>query len=89
MKTTLQLLEKVIDSGIRTVIYAGDAYYFSNYQNVENMVNSMTHKDSWKYASTPWTPWTVDGVTVGQYKNVGNFSHVQISGCVSCLMPKS
>ncbi|KAF9788629.1 serine carboxypeptidase [Thelephora terrestris] len=78
MRTSLPYLEKVINAGIRTVIYDGDADYICNYQGVENMVNALQTKYSAQYASTPWTSWTVDGVTAGQFKNAGQFSYVRI-----------
>ena len=79
MKTSRPHLEKVINAGIRTVIYAGDADYICNYQGVENMVNALRFTHSSQYASTPWTTWKVDGVTVGQFKNAGSFSYVRVS----------
>jgi len=78
MRSSVRYLEKVINAGIRTVIYDGDADYICNYQGVENMVNALQHKYSSWYASTPWTPWTVDGVIAGQFKNAGTFSYVRI-----------
>jgi hypothetical protein len=80
LRTSLQFLQRVINAGIGTVIYTGDAQYTSSNQNVENMVNAIKSKDSSQYGSTPWTSWTVDGVTAGQLKNAGNFSYVQSSG---------
>lgn len=83
MRTSSPYLEKVINAGIRTVIYDGDADYICNYQGVENMVNALKHKYSAEYASTSWTSWTIDGVTAGQFKNAGLFSYVRIYRCVS------
>ena len=78
MRTSRPYLEKVINAGVRTAIYDGDVDYICNYQGVENMVNSLQHAYSSQYASTPWTTWTVDGVTAGQFKNAGPFSYVRI-----------
>jgi carboxypeptidase C (cathepsin A) len=83
MRSSIQYLEKVINAGIRTVIYDGDVDYICNYQGVENMVNALQHKYSLQYTSTPWTSWTVDGVTAGQFKNAGTFSYVRIYRYVS------
>ena len=78
MKTSRPHLEKVINAGIRTVVYAGDADYICNYQGVENMVDALRFTHSSQYASTPWTEWKVDGVTVGRFKNAGSFSYVRV-----------
>ena len=83
MRSSSKHLEKVINAGIRTAIFDGDADYICNYQGVENMVNALQHNYASQYASTPWTSWTVDGVTAGQFKNAGNFSYVRIFRCVS------
>ena len=78
MRTSKPHLQKVINAGIRTVVYDGDADYICNYQGVENMVDSLQFTHSSQYASTPWTSWKVDGVTTGQFKNVGSFSYVRV-----------
>ncbi|KAF9644836.1 serine carboxypeptidase [Thelephora ganbajun] len=78
MRSTRPYLEKVINAGVRTAIYDGDADYICNYQGVENMVDALQHQWSSQYASTPFTSWTVDGVTAGQFKNAGPLSYVRI-----------
>jgi carboxypeptidase C (cathepsin A) len=77
-RSSIGALERVIEAGVRTVIYSGDADYYSNYQGVETLVNTLKYNDSSQYASTPWSTWTVDGVTAGQFRNAGNFSYVRI-----------
>ena len=78
MRTSRPHLEKVINAGIRTVVYDGDADYICNYQGVENMVDALRFTHGSEYASTPWTSWKVNGVTTGQFKNAGAFSYVRI-----------
>lgn len=78
MRTSRPYLEKVINAGVRTAIFDGDADYICNYQGVENMVNALQHAYSSQYASTPWTTWKVDGVTAGQFKNAGPLSYVRV-----------
>ena len=78
MRTSRPHLEKVINAGVRTNIYGGDADYICNYQGVENMVDALQHTWSSKYASAPWTSWKVNGVTAGQFKNAGPLSYVRV-----------
>jgi hypothetical protein len=40
MRSKRQALEEVIDAGVRTVLYAGDADYIVNYKGVEAMVRA-------------------------------------------------
>jgi len=79
MRTSRPLLEKVINAGIRTVIYAGDADYICNYMGVEEMVSSLKFTHSSQFASeVPMTLWRIKGITVGLFKNAGSFSYVRI-----------
>ena len=87
MRTSRPHLEKVIDAGIRTILYDGDADYICNYQGVENMIDSLRFTHSSEYASTPWTTWKVAGVTAGQFKNAGSFSYVRVYRFVPRLKP--
>ena len=85
MRSSKPYLEKVINAGIRSVIYDSDADYICNHQSVENMVNVSRHKYSSQYASAPWTSWTVSGVPVGQLKNSGPLSCVRVFQCIPGL----
>lgn len=38
MRSSVPDLEKVIDSGVRTLVYCGDADYILNYPGIEDMV---------------------------------------------------
>jgi hypothetical protein len=87
MRSSSAYLEKVINAGIRTIVFDGDADYICNYQGVENMVNALVHKYSSQFSSTSWSTWTVDGVTAGQFKNAGTFSYVRIYRCVFRFSP--
>jgi carboxypeptidase C (cathepsin A) len=40
MRSSRHALEEVIDAGVRTVLYAGDADYIVNYKGVEAMVRA-------------------------------------------------
>jgi len=78
MKTSKPQLERVINAGVRTVLYDGDADYICNHMGVEAMVSSLNTKFSSEYAAEPWTQWTVEGTVAGQYKNAGTFSYVRV-----------
>jgi len=83
MRTSRPFLEKVINAGIRTVIYAGDADYMCNYMGVEEMVSSLKFTHSSQFASAPMTLWTIKGITVGMFKNAGSFSYIRIKEFVA------
>ncbi|KAG0147670.1 hypothetical protein CROQUDRAFT_655878 [Cronartium quercuum f. sp. fusiforme G11] len=73
-------LERVINYGIRTLIFDGDADYILNYMGVEAMVDSLNTTFSSQYHQQPFTNWTVDGQNAGLYKNAGSFSYLRIFG---------
>ncbi|KAI0757297.1 serine carboxypeptidase [Daedaleopsis nitida] len=80
MRNSRPLLESVIDAGVRTIIYDGDADYILNYVGVEAMVDALQTKFSDEYAKQDFTPFNVGGQVAGQYKNAGTFSYVRIYG---------
>jgi len=73
-------LETVINAGVRTIIYDGDADYILNFNGVEAMVNNLQTQFTSTYAQQSFTNWTVAGQLTGMYKNAGTFSYVRIFG---------
>jgi len=51
MRSSLPDLEAVINAGVRTCIYAGDADFIVNYMGVENMVCPSAHSHTFLLAS--------------------------------------
>jgi len=80
MRSSLPDLEMVINSGVRTVIYDGDADYILNYIGVEAMVSSLNTRFSAKFARQSFATYTVNGMPAGLYKNAGTFSYLRVFG---------
>ncbi|CAE6433513.1 unnamed protein product [Rhizoctonia solani] len=78
MRSTRGDLEKVINSGVRTLILAGDADFICNYMGVESMVDALQTNFTNEYKQQTWSNWTVAGVSAGQYKNAGTFSYLRV-----------
>ncbi|ETW75785.1 serine carboxypeptidase S10 [Heterobasidion irregulare TC 32-1] len=68
MRNSAPNLETVINAGVRTIIYDGDA------------VNNLKTNFSREYATQAFSNFTVDGVSAGLYKNAGTFSYVRFFG---------
>ncbi|KAG6861354.1 hypothetical protein C0995_001087 [Termitomyces sp. Mi166 len=66
MRNSRPALESVIDAGVRTIIFDGDADYILNYVGVEAMQEFAT--------------WNVAGQPAGQYKEAGPFSYLRVFG---------
>ncbi|KAF9034389.1 serine carboxypeptidase [Panaeolus papilionaceus] len=73
-------LEFVINSGVRTIIYDGDADYILNFDGVEAMVDSLQTIYTPLYKLQKFQNFNVKGQTTGIYKNAGRFSYVRIYG---------
>ncbi|KAI0270406.1 serine carboxypeptidase [Gloeopeniophorella convolvens] len=73
-------LERVIDAGVHTVIYAGDADFDGNFKGVELMVDNLKTRFAAEYAHKEFANLTVSGRVAGQYKTAGTFSYVRFFG---------
>ncbi|OCH87134.1 serine carboxypeptidase [Obba rivulosa] len=80
MRNSRPDLETVIDSGVRTIVYDGDADYILNFNGVENMTAQLQTKFSAQFNQEQFTDWTVAGQPAGMFKNAGTFSYVRIFG---------
>ncbi|KIL64769.1 hypothetical protein M378DRAFT_574681 [Amanita muscaria Koide BX008] len=73
-------LETVINAGVRTIIYDGDADYILNFYGVEAMVDNLTTTYSSSYRQQQFAPYTVDGQAAGLFKTAGQFSYIRFYG---------
>ncbi|KAJ7779816.1 serine carboxypeptidase [Mycena metata] len=78
MRSKLPYLEHIVDSGIRVLIYNGDADFIVNYQGVEIMLARMKTRFSTEFNKQVFQNYTVSGHQAGVYKNAGTFSYVRI-----------
>ncbi|EKM75505.1 hypothetical protein AGABI1DRAFT_109384 [Agaricus bisporus var. burnettii JB137-S8] len=80
MRNSRPDLEAVINAGVRTVIYVGDADYILNYFGVEAMVDGMQTDFSDEYRAQGFGTFTVRGQSAGVYKSAGSMSYVRFFG---------
>ncbi|KAF8152369.1 serine carboxypeptidase [Crassisporium funariophilum] len=80
MRNSRPNLETVINAGVRTIVYDGDADYILNFNGVEAMVDSLNTQFSTLYKQQQFQTYTVAGQSAGQFKNAGTFSYVRIFG---------
>ncbi|EGG04094.1 carboxypeptidase S1 [Melampsora larici-populina 98AG31] len=80
MMSSAPQLERIINSGVRTLIFDGDADYILNYMGVEAMVDSLNTTFSEQYKQQQFSDWLVDGQKAGLYKNAGTFSYLRVFG---------
>lgn len=80
MMSSAPHLERLINLGVRTLIFDGDADYILNYMGVEAMVDSLNTTFSEQYKQEQFSDWFVDGQKAGIYKNAGTFSYLRVFG---------
>jgi len=80
MTNSRPFLETVIDAGVRTIVYDGDADYILNFNGVEAMVNNLQTQFTAEYQQQEFANFTVKGQPAGIFKNAGTFSYVRIFG---------
>ncbi|KAF4577502.1 hypothetical protein EYR40_003042 [Pleurotus pulmonarius] len=80
MRNSRPDLETVINAGVRTLIFDGDADYILNFNGVEAMVDALQTKFTSLYKQQTFQPFAVGGKTTGQFKNAGTFSYLRIYG---------
>ncbi|KAF9524177.1 serine carboxypeptidase [Crepidotus variabilis] len=80
MRNSAPDLAYVVNSGVRTLIFDGDADFIVNYAGVESMVDALQTQFSTAYHSQAWTPYKVNGQVTGQYKAAGTFAYLRIYG---------
>ncbi|CAL1708590.1 unnamed protein product [Somion occarium] len=80
MTNSRPLLETVINAGVRTVVYDGDADYILNFNGVEAMVDNLQTQFTTLYHQQSFSNWTVAGRVTGLVKNAGTFSYVRFFG---------
>ncbi|KAJ7655893.1 serine carboxypeptidase [Mycena rosella] len=80
MRSSLPDLELVINSGVRVLVYDGDADYILNFNGVEAMIASLNTKFSAQFNQQVFAPFKVNGLLAGQFKTAGTFSYVRIYG---------
>ncbi|KAJ7251079.1 serine carboxypeptidase [Mycena rebaudengoi] len=80
MRSSLPHLEVVINSGVRVIIYDGDADYICNFMGVEAMIGKLNTNFSAKFNQQEFAPYLVNGQVAGQFKTAGTFSYVRVYG---------
>lgn len=71
-------LGNIINSGVRVVLYYGDADYICNWFGGEAVSLAVNYKHAKQFRAAGYAPFKVDGVEYGEVREYGNFSFVRI-----------
>ncbi|KAN0094201.1 carboxypeptidase-like protein S1 [Hyaloscypha variabilis] len=79
-RSFLATLSTVVQSGITTLIWAGDADWICNWFGGLAVADAITYSGQSAFQDTPVTSYTVAGVAGGTFKTVGNLSWLRVFG---------
>ncbi len=84
-------LSSVVQSGITTLIWAGDADWICNWFGGLAVANAIKYSGQSAFQNTPVSSYTVAGAAAGTFKTVGNLSWLRVFGAgheVRSFFPK-
>jgi len=79
-RSLLSTLSTVVQSGITTLIWAGDADWICNWFGGLASANAITYSGSTEFNAMDVSNYTVNGVAGGTFKSVGNLSWLRVFG---------
>ncbi|KAH8829056.1 serine carboxypeptidase [Flagelloscypha sp. PMI_526] len=80
MRNDGKTLAKVIDAGVTTLVYCGDADFILNYPGIENMLSLLPSRVTETFNSQELTAYTVKGTEAGLHKAADNLSYMRFYG---------
>lgn len=79
-RSFLSQLSSVVQSGVTTLIWAGDADWICNWFGNQAAAEAVTWASSAAFKAKALASYTVNGVAGGTFKNVGNLSFLRVFG---------
>ncbi|KAM0804705.1 carboxypeptidase-like protein S1 [Usnea florida] len=79
-RSFLPTLSTVVQSGIRVVLWAGDADWICNWFGGLASANAVSYSGTQAFAAKALTPYTVNGTQGGTVKTVDNLSFLRVFG---------
>lgn len=79
-RSFLSTLSTVVQSGITTLIWAGDADWICNWFGGLASAEAITYSGSSTFKSTAVSNYTVNGAAGGTFKSFGNLSWLRVFG---------
>ncbi|MCJ1452027.1 hypothetical protein MMC28_002367 [Mycoblastus sanguinarius] len=79
-RSFLPELSSVVQSGVQTVVWAGDADWICNWFGGLDAANAVTYSGTSAFNAAPLESYTVSGTAGGTFKTVDNFSFLRVFG---------
>lgn len=78
VRPTISSLAKLLDAGLRTVIWAGDKDFICNSLGVHRSLLAMKWKFAKQFSKAPWKNLTIRGRAAGVYKTAGPLTYITV-----------
>lgn len=79
-RSFLSQLSDVVQSGVQTVVWAGDADFICNWFGNLAAANAVTYAGASAFNAAALKSYTVAGAAAGTFKNINNFSFLRVFG---------
>ncbi len=79
-RSFLSQLSAVVQSGVETVVWAGDADFICNWFGNLIAANAVTYAGTSAFNAAALKSYTVAGAAAGTFKNVNNLSFLRVFG---------
>lgn len=79
-RSFLPQLSSIIDSGVQTVVWAGDADFICNWFGSRAVADAVNFVGADSFRAQPLQPYTVAGKKGGTFKSSGSFSFLRVFG---------
>ncbi|KAJ4403432.1 hypothetical protein N0V82_010651 [Gnomoniopsis sp. IMI 355080] len=77
-RSFLDSLSTVLQSGVNTLIWAGDADWICNYLGVERAIEKAQFSDAADFAAASLSEYTLNGTSYGEFKTAGNLNYLKV-----------
>ncbi|KAL1849935.1 hypothetical protein Daus18300_013069 [Diaporthe australafricana] len=77
-RSFLDTLSTVVQSGISTLIWAGDADWICNYLGNERAVNKVEYSGAAEFQVAPLQEYVLNGTSYGQFKAINNLNYWRV-----------
>jgi carboxypeptidase C (cathepsin A) len=74
-------LERVLEEGVRVIMYYGDADYICNWFGGEAVSLALNYTHAAQFKKAGYAPFNIDGIEYGAVREYGNFSFLRIYDC--------
>ncbi|RKP05913.1 Alpha/Beta hydrolase protein [Thamnocephalis sphaerospora] len=78
MRPYVRKVPKILEAGIRVLVYAGDADFICNWMGNKAWTIEMEWAGKSKFSATKDQPWTVDGIDAGEVREVGPLTFLRV-----------